>query len=166
MEKGIEVYCGSGRGKTTLAIGQSIRSCSHGKSVIVIQFLKGKERGELNFLEDLDGVDIKMFSFEKSDKSYEELSEQEQREQKVNILNGLNFARKVIVTQECDVLVLDEILRLFDYGITTPEEVKEILKAKDSDMEIILTGRNMCKELEDCVDQVTTLETVDLNKKA
>ena len=45
MEKEItEVYCGNGRGKTTLAIGQALRASSQGKSVIIIQFLKGNER--------------------------------------------------------------------------------------------------------------------------
>ena len=35
MEKEItEVYCGNGRGKTTLAIGQALRASSQGKSVI------------------------------------------------------------------------------------------------------------------------------------
>ena len=47
-----EVYCGSGRGKTTLAMGQSLRASTQGKSVIIIQFLKGNERRELDFLED------------------------------------------------------------------------------------------------------------------
>ena len=42
MEKEItEVYCGNGRGKTTLAIGQALRASSQGKSVIIIQFLNG-----------------------------------------------------------------------------------------------------------------------------
>ena len=45
MEKEFtEVYCGSGKGKTTLAVGQCLRASANGKSVIIIQFLKGKER--------------------------------------------------------------------------------------------------------------------------
>ena len=53
MEKEItEVYCGNGKGKTTLAIGQALRFAAQGKSVIIIQFLKGRERRELDFLED------------------------------------------------------------------------------------------------------------------
>ena len=52
MEKEItEVYCGNGRGKTTLAIGQALRASSQGKSVIIIQS-EGNERRELDFLED------------------------------------------------------------------------------------------------------------------
>ena len=76
MDKGItEIYCGGGKGKTTLAIGQSLRASVQGKSVIIIQFLKGKERRELDFLEELEGHDIKIFRFEKMDNCYEELSE-------------------------------------------------------------------------------------------
>ncbi len=105
-----EVYCGSGRGKTTLAMGQSLRASTQGKSVIIIQFLKGNERRELDFLEELDELDIKIFRFEKMETCYEELTEQEKSEEKRNILNGLNFSRKVVATQECDFLVLDEIL--------------------------------------------------------
>ena len=115
MEKEItEVYCGNGRGKTTLAIGQALRASSQGKSVIIIQFLKGNERRELDFLEELDQLDIKIFRFEKMESCYDQLNEEEQAEEERNILNGLNFARKVIATQECDFLVLDEILGLLD----------------------------------------------------
>ena len=57
MEKELtEVYCGGGIGKTTLALGQSLKASMQGKSVIVIQFLKGKEKRELDFLEELDNL--------------------------------------------------------------------------------------------------------------
>lgn len=162
MEKELtEVYCGSGRGKTTLAIGQSLRASAQGKSVIVIQFLKGRERRELDFLEELEDIDIKIFRFEKMDSCYEELNEHEKAEEKRNILNGLNFARKVIATQECDFLVLDEILGLLDYGITTEEAIIDILKQKDETMHIILTGRKLPPGFKDYVDSITTLTTTD-----
>lgn len=154
-----EVYCGNGRGKTTLAIGQSLRASTQGKSVIIIQFLKGKERRAMDFLEDLDNFDIKIFRFEKQDSCYEELNDQEKAEEKLNILNGLNFARKVIATQECDFLVLDEILGLLDCKIASAEAIADILKLKDETMHIIMTGRSLPKELEEYVDSITTLTT-------
>ena len=77
MEKEFtEVYCGGGKGKTTLAIGQCLRASAQGKSVIIIQFLKGRERRELDFLEELDNLDIKIFRFEKHDEGYEELKDE------------------------------------------------------------------------------------------
>ena len=62
MEREItEVYCGNGKGKTTLAVGgQALRFAAQGKSVIIIQFLKGRERRELDFLEELDNFDFKI----------------------------------------------------------------------------------------------------------
>ena len=43
MEEGkLQIYCGSGKGKTTAAIGLAIREASRGRSVFVVQFLKGK----------------------------------------------------------------------------------------------------------------------------
>nr|WP_294529322.1 cob(I)yrinic acid a,c-diamide adenosyltransferase [uncultured Blautia sp.] len=154
-----EVYCGSGRGKTTLAMGQSLRASTQGKSVIIIQFLKGNERRELDFLEELDELDIKIFRFEKMETCYEELTEQEKAEEKRNILNGLNFARKVIATQECDFLVLDEILGLLDNGIATLVMITDILKLKDESMHVVMTGRMMPDALRPYVDSVTTLTT-------
>ena len=158
MEKEMaEVYCGNGRGKTTLAIGQALRASSQGKSVIIIQFLKGNERRELDFLEELDQLDIKIFRFEKMETCYDQLNEEEQAEEKRNILNGLNFARKVIATQECDFLVLDEILGLLD-------KVTELLKQKDESMHIILTGNRVDQGLLDYVDRVTTITTLERDK--
>ena len=160
MEKEFtEVYCGSGKGKTTLAVGQYLRASANGKSVIIIQFLKGKERRELDFLEELENQDIKIFRFEKMEKCYEQLNDQEKEEENNNILNALNFARKVIATQECDFLLLDEILGLLDYGIATEEALEEILKLKDDSMHIILTGRVLPEGLRKYADSVTTLTT-------
>lgn len=154
-----EVYCGNARGKTTLAIGQSLKACLQGKSVIIIQFLKGKERSALDFLEDLDNLDMKIFRFEKKQICYDELSEQEKEDERRNILNGLNFARKVIATCECDFLVLDEILGLIDNGIASAEAIAEILKMKDASMHIVMTGNVFPEELKDYVDGVTMLTT-------
>ena len=47
MEKEFtEVYCGSGKGKTTLAVGQCLRASANGKSVIIIQFHDKSELAE------------------------------------------------------------------------------------------------------------------------
>lgn len=154
-----EVYCGNGKGKTALAVGQSLREATQGKSVIVIQFLKGREQHSLDFLEDMDNLDYKIFRFEKRDCCYEDLTEEEKSEEKLNILNGLNFAHKVVVTQECDFLLLDEILGLLDYGIITAEEIANILKNKDESMHIVMTGWNFPDELRPYVDVITTLTT-------
>ena len=149
MKKGlVEVYCGTGKGKSTLALGQSVRACAQGKSVIIIQFLKGKESSELEFIEDLSPLDLKIFRFEKSKIYYENLSEQEKAEEKKNILNGLNFAKKVIATEEC----------------ITVDELKKLMELVD-EMHLVLTGDCMPQEIQPMVDCITTLETKVLRER-
>ncbi len=97
------------QGKTTLAIGQAAL-CRTGKKCDHHSVSEGQGTARTGFLEELDNLDFKIFRFEKMDTCYNDLSEQEKTEERTNILNGLNFARKVIATQECDFLLLDEIL--------------------------------------------------------
>ena len=59
----VQVFYGPGKGKTSAAVGQCIRAASLGQSVIIIQFLKGKDAEEFNFLEKLE-PDVKLFRFE------------------------------------------------------------------------------------------------------
>ncbi len=46
----IHVYCGSGKGKTTAAVGLAIRALGAGKKVIFTQFLKKGNSSSLKFL--------------------------------------------------------------------------------------------------------------------
>ena len=93
MEKGqITIFCGEGKGKTSAAVGQGILAASQEKSVIIIQFLKGKASEQIDFIKRLE-PEIKVFSFEKLDINYQALSLEEQQEEAMNIRNGINFAR-------------------------------------------------------------------------
>lgn len=154
-----EIICGTGKGKTSLAIGKCLQASAAGKSVIIIQFLKGKEKSDTDFLEDLDNHDIKIFRFEKQEAFYSDLDEEEKQEERINILNGLNFARKVIVTRECDFLVLDEILGVLDMGIATEEMVKDILDQVNGSMHVILTGVTVPEWMAHYVGSITTIST-------
>ena len=156
----LEVICGEdSSGKTAMALGRALQALTEQKTVIVIQFLKGRETHSLDFLQDVDNLDFKIFRFEKRDCCYEDLTEEEKAEEKSNILNGLNFARKVIATQECDFLLLDEILGLLDCGIATVDGIIDMLKQKDESMHIVMTGWNFPEELRPYVDVITTLNT-------
>lgn len=158
MEKGLtHIYCGEGKGKTTAAIGRAIQAASVGKTVMIIQFLKSRQSDEIGFIGRLE-PEIKLFRFERSEKSYESLSEEERREECQNIRNGLNFARKVITTQGCDVLILDEVLGLVSAGIISCEEIKNLIAAKDEEMELILTGVYKGEELWGSADEVTVMQ--------
>ncbi len=147
----VQVFYGPGKGKTSAAVGQCIRAASLGQSAIIIQFLKGKESEEFSFLERLE-PDIKLFRFEKGECSYNELSAARQKEERMNIRNGFNFARKVIDTGECDVLVLDEVLGLLDLEIITIEDIISLINLREDYGRLVLTGRELPAEISDYAD--------------
>ncbi|SFB21047.1 cob(I)alamin adenosyltransferase [Acetitomaculum ruminis DSM 5522] len=151
------IYYGSGKGKSMAALGFAVQYAGLGESVDVIQCLKTKNINETNFLQRLE-PEIKMFRFEKSECSFEDLSQEEKQEEKINIKNGLNFAKKVLCTGECTMLVLDEALGLIDEGIVDAEEIIDILQAGNEDTSVIITGRNMCEKLRDYVDEIYRID--------
>ena len=153
----VQVFYGPGKGKTSAAVGQCIRAASLGQSVIIIQFLKGKDAEEFNFLERLV-PDIKLFRFEKSEESYDLLLPSQQKEEKQNILNGFNFAKKVIDTGECDVLVLDEVLGLLDIGLIEVSDIIKLIELRDDYTRLVLTGRNLPEELREYVNIISKLD--------
>ncbi len=159
-KKVVQVYYGTGKGKTSAAVGQCIRAASQGLSVIIIQFLKGKDAEEFNFLGKLE-PEIKLFRFEKTDKSYDSLPASQQKEEKQNIINGFNFAKKVIDTGECDVLVLDEVLGLLDLDIITTDDIIHLINLRDDYCRIVLTGRNLPEKL---VPYVNVISKIELEK--
>ena len=159
-EKGLtQIYCGPGKGKTSVAIGQAIRAVGYGKRAIVIQFLKGRATSRLDYLNAME-PEVRLFRFEKKDKFYEDLTDEEKKEENLNIRNGLNFARKVLLTEECDMLILDEILGALEFGIVSEEEIESLIQAKDYETELIMTGNVVTEALKNAADRVVSLEVI------
>lgn len=159
MAKGlIFIYTGDGRGKSPAAIGRAVQAAVEGKHVVLIQFLKGKSQENSDFLRKME-PEIKLFRFEKSDENFEELSEERKTEEIGNIRNGMNYARKVLATGECDLLILDEVLGLVEKRIVSVGDVKTLLECR-GDTNIILTGVKLSDEICALADEVSRIETV------
>lgn len=159
MAKGlIYIYAGDGRGKSPAAIGRAVQAAVEGKRVVIIQFLKGKSLRDSDFLRRME-PEVKLFRFEKLDENYEELSEEKKAEEIINIRNGMNFARKVLATGECDLLILDEVLGLVEKGIVSVEDLKTMLECRE-ETSIILTGIQLMDEICVLADEVSKIETV------
>lgn len=160
MNKGsVIVYYGNGKGKSSSAIGHAICAAGEGEAVTIIQFLKGNNHKEIEFLKRLE-PEVRLFSFEKNAEFFEELNEEQRQEEIQNIKNGLGFAKKVLVTAESTILVLDEILGLLEQGIVTLEDIKMLIDAKDEGTELILTGTKMNKGLLQYVDAVYEIKSI------
>ncbi|MBQ8189000.1 MAG: cob(I)yrinic acid a,c-diamide adenosyltransferase [Lachnospiraceae bacterium] len=162
MEKGkILIYTGDGHGKTPAALGEALYAASEGKQVIVIQFMKGKGITESEFTKRLE-PEVKFFCFEKNDAEYIDLSGKQQKEESMNIRNGINFAKKVLSTGGCDLLILDEVLGLLDVGVITIEDLKTLLAAKDEETTVIMTGIQLKEEVISLADEISKIESMPI----
>lgn len=161
MEQGkIHIFTGDGHGKTPAALGEALYAASSGKNVVVVQFMKANTLADAEYLKRLE-PEIKFFRFEKSNEDYASLDEKTREEEKMNILNGLNFAKKVLSTGGCDLLILDEVLGLIDVGVITVEELKKIIENKDEETTVIMTGIQLSDGLCVIADEVSRIETVN-----
>lgn len=164
MKQGlIHIYSGDGHGKSPAALGKAVLSAAAGENVVIIQFLKDKGVNDSEFISRLE-PEIKIFRFEKSDVNFDELSEEKKLEETINIKNGLNFAKKVLTTGECDLLILDEVLGLIDNGIITVDDLKNLLEARDEETDIIVTGISLNDELCLIADEVSRIETLKFKR--
>lgn len=157
MESGIiQAFYGTGKGKTSAAVGQALRELQHGQRITMIRFLKGKVADEFQVLDRLE-PDVQIFRFDKSDVSYCDLSESEKEEEKANILNGFNFSKKVLETGESDVIILDELLGLIDLGILTEDDVEDLLRIQGDYRKLIITGTKLPEQIRAYVDEVSEI---------
>lgn len=154
----IYIYTGDDRGKSPAAIGRAVQAAVEGKRVVIIQFLKGKGLGDSDFLRRME-PEIKLFRFEKSDGNFVELPEEKKQEEIQNIRNGIGFAKKVLTTGECDLLILDEVLGLVEKDIITEDDLKALLECR-GDTDVILTGITLNDEICVLADEVSKIETV------
>ncbi len=166
MRRGyVEVICGLGAGRSSLAIGKGIVALTKRQSVIMIQFLKGSaSTEELSVLSALE-PSFKIFRFEKANAFFEDLTEEEKAEELMNIRNGFHFAKKVAATGECDMLILDEVLGIIDQNIITLEDFGKLLESRDSDIRLVLTGKVFPEKLRPYVDVISMIDYIEVDKE-
>jgi len=175
LERGyVQVYTGNGKGKTTAALGLSIRAIGRGLKVLMIQFMKHWGYGEHLAVRRLE-PDLRI---EQVGKPYliareGELDEEtramigkdvvifppgEPPEEVVRLAqSGLARAREALEKGEADIVVLDEINVALHYGILQVHEVLDLLDARPLNVEIVLTGRGAPRDIIDYADLVTKM---------
>lgn len=159
----IVVYTGTGKGKSSAALGRAISYACTGKQVAVVQFLKGREEPDVTaYLKRLE-PEIRVFRFEKTAGGFDEMESALREEEKQNIRNGFHYARKVLDTGESDLLVMDEVLGLVDNDIITMDELQSLMERR-GDTDVILTGTMMDDRLCTFVDEIYEISPVRFRK--
>jgi cob(I)alamin adenosyltransferase len=157
LEKGLVlVFTGDGKGKTTAALGLTLRTLGHGDQVAVVQFIKGGwQPGEAKALE-LFGEALHWhalgegFTWETQDRDRDRQLVQQAWEQSLVYL--ADASRKLVVLDEVNVA-----LKLGYLGI---EQVLAGLDLRPELTHVALTGRGAPPQLLERADLVTEMKLV------
>ena len=156
MKQGlIHLYTGEGKGKTTVALGLLLRAYGRGMRVVLVQFLKGRDTGELHVLDSLPGVTVFRYSHEFG--FYESANEQGKAEMIKHNNANLTEACRLANEELCDLLVLDEICAAYNNGAIDTALADKLILNKPCGLELVLTGRNAPQHFIDAADYVTEL---------
>lgn len=154
----IHIYTGDGKGKTTAAIGQGIRSAGNGLNVFMVQFLKTYETGELKIIDKIDNFSV--FRFESKKDFFWNLNHEQKVKLRQETDTAIKFISETVSQNRCDVLILDEVFGSLKNGLIDIDELISILKNKPKNIEIIMTGRDAPNEIIELADYVSDIKMV------
>lgn len=155
----VHIYTGDGKGKTTAAVGLAIRAFGSGMKVLVVQFLKSMNTGELKVLKALGdnftvkrGFNCKKFAW---NMTKEELGSA--AEEAAHIFQEI---KSLVMTGKYELVILDELLGVVGLNFIQLDEVLSLIENKPSHVELVLTGRDAPARLIDSVDYVSEIRAV------
>lgn len=155
LEKGyIQVYTGNGKGKTTAALGITLRAACAGNKVFFGQFMKGQDYSEKKAVQFLPGLTMEQFGgvcFINGAPTEKDISDAKA---------GLKRMKEVLSSGEYDLVVFDEINTALFFHLLTVEEVIAVLDLKPEKTEVIFTGRYAPQEIIDRADLCTEMKEI------
>jgi len=157
INKRVLIFTGEGKGKTTAALGMSLRASGHGQKVCIIHFVKSrKDTGEVKALAGISGIDqhitgLGFLPDPDSDAFQRHLHAAGE---------GLRLAREILNSCRYDLVVLDEICWAVHKSLIQETEVIDLLNCMKDHSSIVFTGRFAPQSLIDAADTVTEMTKV------
>lgn len=148
----VQVYTGSGKGKTTAAIGLAIRAAGQGLRVYIAQFMKGVSYGELNILSKIPNLTVRQFGL-----PHWIIPSRITDEDREAASRGFDEAREAVFSGEYDVVIMDEVNVALAWQLVPLEKVVDLIRFKPPEVELVLTGRLARPEIIALADLVTEM---------
>lgn len=153
----IQVYTGEGKGKTTCALGLTLRAVGAGKRVYIGQFLKDGEYSEMKTLKEY----LPMVSIEQYGNGEKFISKGAVKDLDISCAqNGYRKAMEALVSRNYDIVILDEINVAVYMELLSEKSVILLMEAKPKETELVLTGRYATAAVIEMADLVTEMTNV------
>lgn len=160
MQKGlVHLYYGDGKGKTTAAVGLGVRSSGRGKKVLMIQFLKDFDSGEIIALENSNKFFV-IYKGEPVRKFIKSMDDEEKK--KIFAAQNDMFQKtlEMLKDGEYELVILDELVDAVNLGIINMNEVEIFIKTKQDNLEVVITGHNPKEKIFEFCDYITEMKNI------
>ena len=154
----IHIYCGDGKGKTTAAVGLAVRCAGRGNKVLLVQFLKSRDSGELYSLAKLPNIEV--MRGKESKKFTFQMNEEEKHALLIEHNKMFEQVLEKIKNGGYSLLILDEVIGALNAKVFEMPKLIEFLRHKPENLEVVLTGRNPAPELVEIADYVSEMRKV------
>jgi len=155
MKGYLQVYTGDGKGKTTAALGLSLRAAGAGLKVYIAQFLKQGPYSEIKALEQFShNIEIEQFGRGKFIKG------QATQDEIAAARAGLEKARLQLISGQFDVVILEEGNVAASLGLFPVQDLLKVIDQKPDHVELIITGRGAAPDVIERADLVTEMKAV------
>lgn len=160
------INTGTGKGKTTAALGTAVRAWGDGQRVLILQFIKGAWKyGELKAIETLGKAEGRIeirpmgdgfvFHNKKDLENEERLAEKKELARK-----AWDMVKKEVMSDTWDLVVLDEVNYAIHFGMLETDEVAKLVQERPPRLNMILTGRYAPEKLIQLADTVTEMTLI------
>ena len=153
------VYTGNGKGKTTAALGLSLRAIGYEHKVCMLQFIKGSwHYGEMDSSKKL-GPNFELIAIGKGFVGI--LDDDSPREEHEKYAaEALKICREKVFSEKYDVIILDEVNYAINLNLLDVNEIIKLIKEKPKKLDLVLTGNHAKEEIIELADLVTEMKEV------
>lgn len=155
MQGYVQVYTGNGKGKTTAALGLSVRAAGAGLRVFIGQFLKKGDYSEIKALARFsDLITVEQYGqgrFLRGEPDPEDIILSRQ---------GISRIREVIASGRYQVVIVEEGNVAVTCGLISEEELASLILTKPPAVELVITGRGATDRIIELADLVTEMREV------
>ena len=146
----LHLYYGDGKGKTTAAMGLALRALGSGKTVTILQFLKGGKSGEIPLLEQL-GAEI--YRGKAGQKFVSQMNDAEKAATRE--LQDANL--RAACARPADLLILDEAGSAWKLDMVDKELLQKAVLERPAGQECVLTAHAAPAWMLDAADYLTEM---------
>lgn len=151
----LHIYYGNGKGKTTAAVGLTIRANGSGMKTAFFQFLKNGSSSEIGILEKLDNTTV--ICCTECTKFTSQMNSDEKKMITSVHTKMLEKAAALIEDEETQLIILDEFLDAYNKKLIDTDLADSFIKNCSDKAEIVITGREPPEHFMEAADYITEM---------